>query len=181
MKLTRMKLTMTSLSLASCRFVVHALITHVKRFALVYLMAVAVFAWCYSHFRIALNMTNSLPTTAFLIVLGDKPDKIGQYVAFKWERNQFYAPSWTFVKRIEGVAGQTVTVDKRAVFIDGRPVGYAKEMSGRGIPLVPIQPGVIPLGQVYAQTPHPDSLDSRYAITGLIASNRVIGRAYEIF
>lgn len=172
---------MTLLSFSSWRFVARSLFAHLKRFAFVYLVVVAAFAWCYSHYRIALNMTNSLPTTAFLIVLGDKPDQVGQYVAFKWERNQFYKPSWTFIKRIEGVAGQMVSIDKRQVFVDGRPVGYAKEASQRGIALEPIHPGVIPEGKVYVQTPHPDSLDSRYAITGLIESTRIIGRAYEIF
>jgi conjugal transfer pilin signal peptidase TrbI len=162
-------------------FVARALGEHIKRFYVLYMVAIIAFQWCYTHYRIALNMTNSLPTTCFIIVLGDKPTQIGQYVAFEWQRNQFYAPSWVFIKRIEGVAGQTVSIDKRSVFVDGRKVGYAKETSQRGIALEPIQPGVIPQGQLYAQTPHPDSLDSRYAITGLIESKRIVGRAYAIF
>jgi len=93
----------------------------------------------------------------------------------------FYRRDWTFVKRVAGVAGQKVTLQGRQVFIDGKPVGYAKPRSLRGVPLSPIKEGVIPEGYVYAQAPHPDSLDSRYEVTGLIQTARVVGRAYAIF
>jgi conjugal transfer pilin signal peptidase TrbI len=31
------------------------------------------------------------------------------------------------------------------------------------------------------RAPHPDSLDSRYALTGWIAEDQIIGRAYALF
>lgn len=172
---------MTLPTLDQWRYAAGAVGAHVRRRWWVYALAGAAFAYCGAHYRIALNMSNSLPQSAYLVVLGTKPTAVGEYVAFEWQRDKFYRRDWKFVKRVAGVAGQKVTVVNRRVFIDGKPVGYAKERSLRGVPMQPISEGVIPEGFVYAQAPHPDSLDSRYDVTGLIKQSRVIGKAYEIF
>lgn len=162
-------------------FVARALGSHLARFFWLYAFAAASFVWFHAHYWFAVNMTESLPYTLFLVSRDERPTSPGDYVAFEWRRNEFYGPKWVFVKRIAGVGGQAVAVVDRQVFVDGKPVGYAKTASRRGIPLDPIQPGVIPPGYIYAQAPHPDSLDSRYAVTGLIAPNRVVGKAYALF
>ncbi len=162
-------------------YVAGTLGVHLRRRWWAYALTAAVFAYCNAHYRIALNMSNSLPQSMFLIVLDTKPSAVGDYVAFEWQRNDFYRRDWIFVKRVAGMQGQTISVTERAVFVDGQPVGYAKPRSMRGVPLEPIHAGVIPPGHVYAQASHPDSLDSRYSVTGLIQPSRVIGRAYEIF
>jgi len=41
--------------------------------------------------------------------------------------------------------------------------------------------GVLNADEYYVQAPHLDSLDSRYRLTGWIAANRIIGRAYALF
>jgi len=158
-----------------------ALRHHLRRRWWVYGAAAAAFAWCDAHYRIALNMSDSLPQAMYLVVLDTKPAAVGDFVAFEWQRGQFYRRDWTFVKRVAGVPGQEVAVKNRAVFIDGHPVGYAKPYSQHGVPLEPIRPGVIPAGFIYAEAPHPDSLDSRYSVTGLIESKRIVGKAYAIF
>lgn len=162
-------------------FVVGALREHARRCWWAYGLAAAAFAWCGAHYRLALNMSDSLPNAAYLVVLDTKPAAVGDYVAFEWQRNQFYRRNWVFIKRVAGLPGQAVAVQRRAVFIDGKPVGYAKPYSSRGVALEPIEPGVIPDGFLYAAAPHPDSLDSRYSVTGLIQSSRIVGKAYAIF
>ncbi len=154
---------------------------HARRRWWAYGVAAATFAWCGAHYRIALNMSDSLPQSMYLVVLDAKPTAVGDFVAFEWQRGQFYRRDWTFIKRVAGLPGQRVVVKERKVYIDGKPVGYAKPYSLHGVALDPIEAGVIPQGFLYAQAPHPDSLDSRYKVTGLIATKRIIGKAYAIF
>jgi conjugal transfer pilin signal peptidase TrbI len=40
--------------------------------------------------------------------------------------------------------------------------------------------GKIPPSHYYMAAPHPDSLDSRYALVGWIKDEHVIGRAFQI-
>jgi conjugal transfer pilin signal peptidase TrbI len=61
------------------------------------------------------------------------------------------------------------------------PVGYAKTVSRQGQPLDPGPTGTLPPGHYYVRAPHPDSLDSRYRLTGWIADAQIIGRAYALF
>lgn len=168
-------------SLKQWGYVGGVLATHARRRWWVYGAAAAAFAWCGAHYRIALNMSDSLPQSAYLVVLGSKPTAVGDFVAFEWQRGQFYRRDWTFVKKVAGLPGQVVSVKDRAVFVNGQSVGYAKPYSMHGVPLEPIQPGVIPKDYLYAQAPHPDSLDSRYRVTGLIETKRIVGKAYAIF
>lgn len=168
-------------SIIQWRYVIHSLGAHARRRWWAYGIAAAAFAWCGTHYRLALNMSNSLPQSMYLVVLGSQPTGVGDFVAFEWQREQFYRRDWTFVKRVAGLPGQTVTVNGRNVYIDGKPVGYAKTVSSHGVPLEPIHPGVIPHGYIYAAASHTDSLDSRYSVTGLIQSTRIVGKAYAIF
>lgn len=168
-------------TLGQWKYVADVLGGHARRRWWAYAFAAAGFAYCGTHFRIALNMSDSLPESMYLVVLDSQPTAVGDFVAFEWQRNAFYRRNWVFVKRVAGLPGQTVSVTNRAVYIDGKTVGYAKPYSSHGIPLEPIKSGVIPAGYVYAEAPHPDSLDSRYSVTGLIQSSRVVGKAYAIF
>lgn len=167
--------------LAHWLFPATQLTAHVRRRWWAYGVAAMAFAWCGGHYRIALNMSNSLPQSMYLVVLGTQPTAVGDYVAFEWRRDKFYRRDWIFVKRVAGMPGQAVTVVERTVFIDGQSVGYAKPVSSNGVPLEPIAPGLIPAGSIYAAAAHPDSLDSRYSVTGLIQSSRIIGKAYAIY
>lgn len=163
-------------------FLLPILRQHLWRCWWLYGLTACAFYWAHHHYRIALNMSNSLPQTVYLIELGSQPARVGDFVAFEWQRSQFYRRDWTFIKQVAGVAGQHITVHGRTVCIDEHPVGYAKPYSSKGnVALEPIAAGVIPNGYIYVAAAHPDSLDSRYRITGLIADNRVIGRAYVIF
>ncbi|WP_374692603.1 S26 family signal peptidase, partial [Accumulibacter sp.] len=82
-------------------------------------------------YLIAFNLTNSLPGTLFLIERGTLPDR-GELVAFRWQTNWPYPKGSLFVKRLTGVPGSVVSTKGRDFFVDGRPVGHAKERARTG-------------------------------------------------
>ena len=83
-----------------------------------------------------------------------------------------------YLKTVRGVPGMRVTVgEDRTVFLDGVPVGRAKRNAIDGRPLAAVAPGVIPPGHYYLFADHADSHDSRYAEIGLVAAERILGRA----
>ena len=72
----------------------------------------------------------------------------------------------------------TVTVGKDGTIrLDGVPVGRAKTHALDGRPLAAIPPGVIPPNHYFLHGDHVDSHDSRYAEIGLVAAERILGRA----
>jgi conjugal transfer pilin signal peptidase TrbI len=168
-------------SLAGWSFVCRSLARHTMKFAWLYVPVVVGFHWTQANYRIGINVSHSLPYRVFVVALRERPTKVGDYVAFEWRRTQYYDPDFLFMKRIAGVGGQTITVTAGDVFIDGTFVAHAKRFSKRGEPLQPIEPGVIPEGRFFALASHPDSLDSRYSVTGLIEQNRIVGKAYVLF
>ncbi|TWI69294.1 conjugal transfer pilin signal peptidase TrbI [Pseudoduganella lurida] len=172
---------MASQFLSRLAFVARGLLRHLVRQWSGYLVVGALAVWSYLHYRIGVNVSGSLPGHVYLIELDMPPTRVGQLVAFTWQRNAFYRPERLFIKQVRGVPGQCVTRVGRQVFVDGRPQGTAKPASRQGIPLEPIAPGIIPCGYLYVGAPHPDSLDSRYRITGLVGPERIVGRAYELF
>ncbi len=86
-----------------------------------------------------------------------------------------------FFKRVVGVAGDTVTVQGRAVFINGTAVGVAKTHSFDRRPLAPIDPVVIPPGHLYVQGTSADSFDSRYRASGLVPASTVTAKVKPLF
>lgn len=131
-------------------------------------------------FTIGINASPSLPCHLFLIHLGEMPAR-DDYVAFQWHGGGPYRAGITFVKILTGLPGDTITTSGRTFFVNDRPVGVAKPTSRTGTPLEPGPVGTLPEGRYYVRAPHPDSLDSRYAITGWIARDRILGRAYALF
>jgi conjugal transfer pilin signal peptidase TrbI len=41
--------------------------------------------------------------------------------------------------------------------------------------------GAIPPGHYFVSADHPDSLDSRYALTGWVADNQILGKVSRVF
>ena len=131
-------------------------------------------------FMLTLNLTDSLPGTIFLIDKRTFPS-LGEFVAFRWENDWPYPRGSIFVKRLTGIPGASVTASDRRYFVDGREMGFAKEYSKTGVPLKPGPTGVIPKGHYFVSADHPDSLDSRYALTGWVADDQVLGQAMRLF
>jgi conjugal transfer pilin signal peptidase TrbI len=156
------------------------LLRHLKRWTFVYLLAALAAAWFDAHFTVALNVTESLPVRLFLIHRGEQPGR-GDYVAFRWLGGGPYPAGATFIKEIAGMSGDVVTQVERDYFVNGRAVGRAKPLSLQGLTLEPGPTGTLPDGTYYVRSTHPDSLDSRYGLTGWVSQAQIIGRAHALF
>lgn len=126
------------------------------------------------------NLTNSLPGTFYVIHKGGEVKK-GDLIAFRWHGGATYPAGTTFIKRVAGVAGDTVKRAGNEFWVNDQYIGIAKSHSKAGKPLQAAQDGVIGAGEYFVSTPNPNSLDSRYSLTGNIKQAEVIGRAYELF
>lgn len=143
------------------------------------LAAVFTFNHC---FTLTFNVSESLPQSVFLVLKGDKSAlAIGEYVAFRWVGNEPFAPGTGLLKRVGGVPGDVVTAVDREFYVNGQAVGRAKSHSKMGRPLAIGPVGRIPADHYYMRAPHRDSLDSRYALTGWVSTDQVIGRAVPVF
>lgn len=156
------------------------LMQHFLRWALVYLLAAFTTLSFNVYYTLALNVTESLPTRFFLIRHGELP-KRGDYVAFRWHGGGPYPAGATFIKVVAGMPGDIVTRIAGDYYVNGRPTGLAKRTSRQGVALEPGPTGTLPEGFYYVHTPHPDSLDSRYALTGWVSQTQIIGRAHALF
>jgi conjugal transfer pilin signal peptidase TrbI len=90
-----------------------------------------------------------------------------------------------FVKFLIGVPGDRVEVVADEVTLHTRKgplaMGRCKPVSRAGVPLVPISSQRIPEGYVYVWAPHPDALDSRYAVMGLVPVSSIVGRGVKLW
>lgn len=127
-----------------------------------------------------INMTHSLPGTLYVIHKGASVVK-GDLVAFRWHGGATYPAGTIFIKRVMGVPGDIVKREDKTFWVGGQRIGIAKPVSRAGVPLTPAIGGVIGAGEYFVATPSPDSLDSRYTLTGNVKQSEVIGKAYAIF
>jgi conjugal transfer pilin signal peptidase TrbI len=159
---------------------IRRLTDHVQRRIAVYAM-LAIVALIFQHcFRLGVNATSSLPHTLYLIHKGEAI-KRGDYIAFRWHGGGPYPRGVTFIKIVAGVPGDIVSRINRAYYVNGSFVGTAKTYAKDGQPLAMMETGELKSDEYYVQAPHPDSLDSRYRLTGWISKDRIIGRAYALF
>lgn len=131
-------------------------------------------------YRFALNETDSLPNWAFIADQGHRTPRRGELVAYLPPPNPYYPPGMAFGKIVGGVPGDLVERRGRTFFVNGRPVGVAKTHARDGRPVDPGPVGRIPPGRYFVYTPHPDSLDSRYALMGWIPQSRILGVATPV-
>jgi conjugal transfer pilin signal peptidase TrbI len=153
---------------------------HLRRWLVAYLLVPPALLCFDAHYQLGLNATRSLPEQLFLIERGQFPNR-GEYVAFRWHGGGPYPAGTVFIKTLAGVPGDVVSRQGREYFVNGRPVGTAKPVSREGEMLAPGPTGVLPERRYYVAAPHPDSLDSRYALTGWIDATQIIGRAHAVF
>lgn len=128
----------------------------------------------------ALNETESLPNWAFAVDKTKKVPARGDYFVFVAPANPYYPAGMQFIKQVAGVPGDVVTTKGRDFYINGQYVGRAKERSKKGDTVEMNAEGVIPAGKYFVVTPHPDSLDSKYRLIGLIDQSRFVGRATPV-
>lgn len=137
------------------------------------------------YFIVSVNLSDSLPGRLYLIQKGVSP-RLNDFAAFQYQGGGPYASGTRFLKLVKGVPGSQVTSVRndfgfRDFYVDGTFVGQAKIRSRSGRSLQPGPTGEIPPHHYYMSAPHPDSLDSRYALVGWVDETSVIGRAIEIF
>ncbi len=131
-------------------------------------------------FSVALNMSHSLPGTLYVIHKHSGFQR-GDLAAYRWHGGAGYPRGTIFIKQVAGLPGDTVRRVGSKFWVDDRAIGVAKPTSNAGRPLQPSASGVIAANDYFMATPHPDSLDSRYALSGNIPLADIIGKAYEIF
>lgn len=136
-------------------------------------------------FTIGINVSESLPQKVFLVLKQSKTVGRGDYVAFRWQGDRPYPRGLTFVKLVEGVAGDQVSQADRVFTVNGKPMGRAKEVGSvgnmAGVPLDLGPVGTIPEGMLYVRGTARDSLDSRYKLVGWVPPDDIIGRAIPLF
>ena len=132
-------------------------------------------------FTLGINASHSLPDTAYLIFKQEKDLRRGDYVAFRWHGGGPYLAGVKFTKIVRGVPGDVVSIQGQDVFINGQYVSTAKHRATTGQPLQIGFSGVIPPGHYYVHGTDKDSLDSRYALTGWIKAEAVVGKARPLF
>lgn len=136
--------------------------------------------WSLTQGHIVRNATHSLPFSMFYVSYKTPITEQYQYVEF-WTQNDQFFGTLKFTKQIKGLPGDVIKVKNRNVYVNGHFVGYAKPFSQKGIPLTPIQSGVIPPHHYYVAAEPADSYDSRYANLGLVDEKQIVGRAYPLF
>ena len=68
----------------------------------------------------------------------------------------------------------------RTISVGGVALGRAKTHGPSGRALEAIAPGTVPAGRFYLHGEQPDSYDSRYADVGLVAREKILGRAVAL-
>lgn len=162
---------------------------HARAYWYLYTLLFAIWALAFTrlfidptpHLPLLFNWTPSLPYTLAVMEYGhDQPLKVGDFViyAFDGEAQRTYPGlrAQPLFKQIRGVAGDRVTVVNRKIFLNGTSVGFAQPYTFDGHPLEPIAETVIPPGYFYVQGTHPNSFDSRYSASGLVAARQIIGK-----
>lgn len=124
-----------------------------------------------------LNITESLPNWAFVVDSYGWPVR-GELAMFEVPANPYY--DRPFVKRVVGVAGDTIENRGGRIYVAGLFIGEAKPFARDGRTLQAIESQVIPRGRIFMVGDHRDSYDSRYDEIGLIPVEHIIGRAFPI-
>lgn len=132
------------------------------------------------------NWTPSLPYSVVYVDYWHAPAQRGDLVVYRFtgeagRRDYPGLRDQAFFKRVAGVPGDSVTVVGRDVYVNGVAVGRAKTHAFDRRPLEPIAPIVIPPGHLYVQGTNPDSFDSRYRSSGLVAVRDVRATVHPIF
>lgn len=126
------------------------------------------------------NFSPSLPGSLFVTVR-DRLPQPGELVTYRWPGGLGYPAGSLFHKRVAGRAGDAIDWKDRMVHVARVPIGLARASARDGRPLERLRADSIAPGQYFVHTPHPGSLDSRYAAHGLVSRTQVVGTAWRVF
>ncbi|ANO50029.1 hypothetical protein BA177_01250 [Woeseia oceani] len=136
------------------------------------------------HYRLAVNESDSLPGTVFLVKTGVLPrcgPVMGEHVQIQMRRDARWYSGMRLLKVAKGCPGDRIRLEGRKVYVNDWFAGEALPMLEDGTPMAMVSAGVIPEGRYYLWASHPSSFDSRYAEFSLIADQQIIGTATRIF
>ncbi len=158
-----------------------ALYEHLVKYKLAY-VAVLLGYWLFStRYDLSINVSNSLSGTLYLVEKRVLPSR-NDYAVFLYPSDFIYHKNSRFLKRVVGVAGDVVESNNHQFSVNGKPVGTALPVTSQGFQISENDfHGVIPAGYYYMMGDHPKSLDSRYQVVGLVPSQLVVGRGYQLF
>ena len=149
-----------------------------------YLLVGMVAFWLGQHYKLVFNVSESLSGHAYLVIKGELPTHHDEPVAFRWndpQQQTQYPDGVTFLKLAGGMPGDIVSREGKQIVVNQWKL-TPKSFSSYGKQLLPNQfTGAIPFGHYFAVGEHTGSLDSRYALVGLVSQTDIIGRAYELF
>jgi conjugal transfer pilin signal peptidase TrbI len=168
------------------------LLVHYRKWWKAYTLPLATVIVASFFVRLDVNVTPSLPDHLFLTVKGMPPNvERGDYIVFRWHGGGPVPEGTQLTKIVGGVPGDTVVMDEQRRFfihkgdgtivVQDQFVGKAKTLSRTGEPLQAGPTGVIPPDHYYVLATHPDSLDSRYSLTGWIKKDAIVGRTFPVF
>lgn len=117
------------------------------------------------------------------IFLPIKSPKQGDIVVFEYPRD----PSKDYIKRVVGVAGDTVEIRDKQVLINGQPIRepYVRHIDSTNLPASAtgrdnFGPVTIKEGRIFVMGDNrEESYDSRF--WGTVAVNKVVGKAFIIY
>ncbi len=160
------------------------LLSHLRTHAITW-AAIACAGWMFvTNYRLLPNATQSLRHSWFVAHL-HAPVKRGDYVAFRLPGNGLYPDDLWWVKRVAGAEGDLVTMHGSRYYVNGREVAVAQPRgaSGKVLPplVVPEEGRRLAEGEYFVVGDHVFSVDSRYALVGILPQRLVQGRAYALF
>jgi conjugal transfer pilin signal peptidase TrbI len=164
-----------------CMDILNLMHAHIVRYGMAYI-ALLFGYWAFSmKYEFNINVSNSLDGTLYLVEKRSLPTR-DHYAAFYYPSDFIYPKNARFLKRVVGVAGDTVESKDHQFYVNGKPVGKAMSVTSEGNPIEESNfKGVIPAGHYYMMGDHPKSLDSRYKVIGLVSDQMIIGRGYRLF
>lgn len=136
------------------------------------------------HYRLAVNESESLPGTLFLVRVGNSPacgPVTGEHVQLQMSADARWYAGARLLKVAKGCPGDVVRIVGRDIYLNDWFAGRAVAALKDGTPMEPLAAGVIPAGHYYMWASHPASFDSRYAEFNLIAREQIIGTARRLF
>lgn len=164
-----------------CMSRLDAMHAHLVRYGFAYI-ALLFGYWAFAmKYELDINVSNSLSGVLYLVEKRALPER-NDYAAFLYPSDFIYQKNSRFLKRVAGVAGDTVESRNHQFFVNGKLVGEAMPVTSKGLPIEESGfKGVIPAGHYYMQGDHPKSLDSRYKVVGLVSGQMIIGRGFRLF
>lgn len=135
------------------------------------------------HYRIGIDLQHEqcLPYRVMLLELGVHPIEHGSYVAVRAARFPRLDPGETVVKKVVGMAGDSVSVRADTTTVNGAGVAGPLDLAERlDMPLATLERTmVVQSGELFVVGTLPGAYDSRYV--GPVPTSDVVARAIPIW